>query len=143
MLVKDQSRLKSQSLNFYYFFIILLCLYFLGKLCSLQKAKKIQIRAIALIVFGIFIRGCMYFTIYIIVYLMRTLSSGVISGILFKDCRSLVNYTIVSSVQSSENSIKSCVQDFSSLSPDSQHYPGRSCIYKSIVLEILLLQRKL
>lgn len=33
-----------------------------------------------------------------IVFLMRTYNSGVISGILFKDCSGLVNYTIMSSV---------------------------------------------
>lgn len=33
-----------------------------------------------------------------IVFLLRTYSSGVISGILFKDCSGLVNYTITSRV---------------------------------------------
>ena len=47
---------------------------------------------------------------------MRTSHSGVISGILFKDCSGLVNYTIVSSAWYPENSIKSCVEDFRSLS---------------------------
>lgn len=42
-------------------------------------------------------------------FLDEDISSGVISGILFKDCSSLVNYTVVSSSWYTENSIKSCV----------------------------------